>query len=108
MHPRASYSKASQGLFVQPRVERIFTPLAISPGPSWRQSPSRYAIRAGRNSPGRGLRYLRTIMVIAGVHQRFSSRLRRCAAAEILTEFLIDLISNQIPMFKYPNPKHGV
>ena len=55
-YPSASCSKASQGLFVQPRVERIFTPLAISPGPSWRQSPSRYAIRAGRNSPGRGLR----------------------------------------------------
>ena len=40
-----------------------------------RQSSNRYAIRARRNSPDKEFRYLRTIIVIAGVHQRFSSKL---------------------------------
>ncbi len=40
-----------------------------------RQSLSRYAIRAGRNSPDKEFRYLRTIIVIAGVHQRLASKL---------------------------------
>ena len=70
-----SCSKASRGLFVQLRVMSIFTHLAISPSPSLRQSPSRYAIHAGRNLPDKEFRYLRTIIVIAGVHQRFGSRL---------------------------------
>ncbi len=68
-------SKASRGLFVRPRVTRIFTGNAISPSPSLRQSPSRYAIRAGRNLPDKEFRYLRTVIVTAGVHPRFSSRL---------------------------------
>ena len=68
-----NYSKASRGLFVQLRVTSIFTRLAISPSPSLRQSPSRYAIRAGRNSPVKEFRYLRTVIVTAGVHPRFSS-----------------------------------
>ena len=38
-----------------------------------RQSPNRYAIRAGRNSPVKEFRYLRTVIVTAGVHPRFSS-----------------------------------
>ena len=42
-------SKALRGLFVLLRVTRIFTRSSISPGPSSRQCPSRYAIRAGRN-----------------------------------------------------------
>ena len=66
-------SKASRGLFVRLRVTSIFTRLAISPSPSLRQSPSRYAIRAGRNSPVKEFRYLRTVIVTAGVHPRFSS-----------------------------------
>ncbi len=50
VNPIARCSKASRGLFVQLWVESIFTPLAISPSPSLRQSLTRYAIRAGRNS----------------------------------------------------------
>ncbi len=42
-------SKAPRGLFVLLRVVRIFTDTAISPGPSSRQCPTRYAFRAGRN-----------------------------------------------------------
>ena len=49
----------------------IFTHLAISPSPSLRQFSSRYAIRAGRNLPDKEFRYLRTVIVTAGVHPRF-------------------------------------
>jgi len=80
VHPIASCSKASRGLFVQLRVKGIFTPLAISPSPSSRQSPTRYAIRAGQNSPDKEFRYLRTVIVTAGVHRRLDSKLR-CIAA---------------------------
>jgi hypothetical protein len=73
LKPISSYSKASRGLFVRLWVTGIFTGLAISPSPSLRQYPSRYAIRAGRNLPDKEFRYLRTIIVIAGVHQRFGS-----------------------------------
>ena len=75
LNPMPSCSKASRGLFVRPRVTSIFTRHAISPSPSLRQSPNRYAIRAGRNLPDKEFRYLRTIIVIAGVHPRFGSRL---------------------------------
>jgi len=44
-----SCSKAPRGLFVLLRVHGIFTATSISPGPSLRQRPARYAIRAGRN-----------------------------------------------------------
>jgi len=71
-----SYSKASRGLFVQLRVTGIFTGSVISPSPSLREFSSRYAIRAGRNLPDKEFRYLRTIIVIAGVHPRFSRKLR--------------------------------
>jgi hypothetical protein len=47
--PTSSCSKGSRGLSVQPRVLGIFTETTVSPGPSLRQRPSRYAIRAGRN-----------------------------------------------------------
>jgi hypothetical protein len=47
--PTSSCSKGSRGLSVQPRVLGIFTETTVSPGPSKRQRPSRYAIRAGRN-----------------------------------------------------------
>ena len=53
----------------------IFTHLAISPSTSLRQLSTRYAIRAGRNLPDKEFRYLRTIIVIAGVHPRFSQEL---------------------------------
>ena len=47
--PISSCSKGSRGLSVWPRVLGIFTETAISPSPSLRQRPTRYAIRAGRN-----------------------------------------------------------
>ena len=68
-----SYSKAPRGLFVLSRVTRIFTGISISPSPSLRQRPSRYTIRAGRNLPDKGFRYLRTVIVTAAVHWGFSS-----------------------------------
>jgi hypothetical protein len=70
-----SYSKAPRGLFVQLWVTRIFTGISISPSPSLRQRPSRYTIRAGRNLPDKGLRYLRTVIVTAAAYQGFSSKL---------------------------------
>ena len=76
MHGRvtmARWSKAPRGLFVLPQVARICTGTAISPGPQRRQCSTRYAIRAGRNLPDKEFRYLRTIIVIAAVHQGFGS-----------------------------------
>jgi hypothetical protein len=70
-----SYSKAPRGLFVLSRVTRIFTGLAISPSPSLRQRSGRYTIRAGRNLPDKGFRYLRTVIVTAAVHRGFGSEL---------------------------------
>ena len=72
----SSYSKAPRGLFVLLRVRRIFTPTSISPGPSLRQCPTCYTIRAGRNLPDKEFRYLRTVIVTAAVHRGFSSKLR--------------------------------
>ena len=69
-----NYSKALRGLFVLLRVTRIFTRISIWPGPSLRQCPSRYAIRAGRNLPDKEFRYLRTVIVTAAVHRGFSSK----------------------------------
>ena len=64
-------SKAPRGLFVLSRVGRIFTATSISPGPSSRQRPDRYTIRAGRNLPDKEFRYLRTVIVTAAVHRGF-------------------------------------
>ena len=66
-----SYSKAPWGLFVLLQVDGIFTVIAISPGSSLRQFPSRYAFHAGQILPEKVFRYLRTIIVIADVHRRF-------------------------------------
>ena len=71
--PVPGYSKAPRGLFVLPRVARIFTGIAISPGGLPRQCSTRYAIRAGRNLPDKEFRYLRTVRVTAAVHRGFSS-----------------------------------
>src|SRR5205814_3897938 len=71
----ASCSKAPWGLFVLLWVARIFTGLSISPGPSLRQCPDRYAFRAGRNLPDKEFRYLRTVIVTAAVYWGFSSEL---------------------------------
>ena len=67
-----SCSKAARGLSVLVRVNGIFTAIAISPGPSLRQCPYHYAIRAGRNLPDKEFRYLRTVIVTAAVHWGFS------------------------------------
>jgi hypothetical protein len=69
--PVPSCSKAPRGLFVLARVTRIFTGISISPSPSLRQRPDRYAIRAGRNLPDKEFRYLRTVIVTAAVHWGF-------------------------------------
>ena len=61
-------SKAPRGLFVLLRVAGIFTGNGISPDPSLRQSPDRYAIRAGRNLPDKEFRYHRTVIVTAAIH----------------------------------------
>src|SRR5262249_3548827 len=74
--PTSSCSKGSRGLSVQPRVLGIFTETTVSPGPSKRQRPSRYAIRAGRNLPDKEFRYLRTVIVTAAVYRGLVSRLR--------------------------------
>src|SRR5919202_687005 len=74
--PTSSCSKGSRGLSVQPRVLGIFTETTVSPDPSLRQRPSRYAIRAGRNLPDKEFRYLRTVIVTAAVYRGLDSRLR--------------------------------
>ena len=71
----ASCSKAPWGLFVLLWVARIFTGRSISPGPSLRQCPDRYAFRAGRNLPDKEFRYLRTVIVTAAVYWGFGSEL---------------------------------
>ena len=73
--PMSSCSKGSRGLSVLPRVSRIFTTSAISPGPWLRQRPNRYAFRAGRNLPDKEFRYLRTVIVTAAVYLGFISEL---------------------------------
>jgi hypothetical protein len=79
--PISGCSKGSRGLSVLPRVLGIFTETAISPSPSLRQRPTRYAIRAGRNLPDKEFRYLRTVIVTAAVYRGLVSVLR----AEALT-----------------------
>ena len=91
-----NYSKASRGLFVRLRVTSIFTRLAISPSPSLRQFSSRYAIRAGRNSPDKEFRYLRTVIVTAGVHPRFSSKLR---SEELTPPFNVRTLARRHPLY---------
>ena len=64
----SDYSKAPRGLFVLLRVGRIFTANSISPSPSLRQRPDRYAFRAGRNLPDKEFRYLRTVIAVSYTH----------------------------------------
>ena len=66
-------SKAPRGLFVHVEVGRVFTAIAISPSKPSRQLLARYAIHAGQNSPGKELRYLRTVIVTAAVHRSLNS-----------------------------------
>src|SRR5690554_1511217 len=72
----SSCSKAPRGLSVLSRVTCIFTGNMISPSPSLRQRPNRYAFRAGQNLPDKEFRYLRTVIVTAAVYWGFSSMLR--------------------------------
>jgi hypothetical protein len=74
-NPMSGCSKAPRGLFALPRVTCIFTGTSISPDPSLRQRPDRYAIRAGRNLPDKEFRYLRTVIVTAAVYRGFDSKL---------------------------------
>ena len=73
--PMPSCSKGSRGLSVLPRVSRIFTTSAISPGLWPRQRPNRCAFRAGRNLPDKEFRYLRTVIVTAAVYRGLGSPL---------------------------------
>ena len=68
-------SKAPRGLFALSWVTSIFTGTSISPDPSLRQRPDRYAIRAGRNLPDKEFRYLRTVIVTAAVYRGFDQEL---------------------------------
>ena len=74
-NPMSGCSKAPRGLFALPRVTCIFTGISISPDPSLRQRPDRYAIRAGRNLPDKEFRYLSTVIVTAAVYRGFNSEL---------------------------------
>ena len=74
-NPISGCSKAPRGLFALSRVTCIFTGTSISPDPSLRQRPDRYAIRAGRNLPDKEFRYLRTVIVTAAVYRGFDSKL---------------------------------
>ena len=74
-NPVTGCSKAPRGLFVPQRVTSIFTRISISPDPSLRQRPDRYAIRAGRNLPDKEFRYLRTVIVTAAIDRGFGSKL---------------------------------
>ena len=69
----STFSKAPRGLFVHVEVGRVFTAIAISPSKPSRQLLARYAIHAGQNSPGKELRYLRTVIVTAAVHRSLNS-----------------------------------
>jgi hypothetical protein len=97
-NPIPSYSKAPRGLFVLLRVRRIFTPTSISPGPSLRQCPARYAIRAGRNLPDKEFRYLRTVIVTAAVHRGFGSKLRH-ARARLTSPLNLPALGRRQPLY---------
>jgi hypothetical protein len=83
--PISGCSKGSRGLSVLPRVLGIFTETAISPSPSLRQRPTRYAIRAGRNLPDKEFRYLRTVIVTAAVYRGLVSKLRHPKVTNLST-----------------------
>ncbi len=94
----ASYSKAPRGLFVLLRVTRIFTRPSISPSPSLRQCPDRYAFRAGRNLPDKEFRYLRTVIVTAAVHRGFNSWLQS-TVADLTTPLNLPALGRRQPLY---------
>src|SRR5574344_2085032 len=72
-NPISSYSKAPWGLSVWSQVTSIFTSTTIAPRTLSRQLPNHYAFRAGQNLPEKEFRYLRTVIVPAGVYWGFRS-----------------------------------
>jgi len=62
-----------------------------------RQCPSRYAFPAGRNLPGKGLRYLRTLIVKAAVHRSLNPRLQ-----------ISDIRNRTNPKSNSRNPASGI
>jgi hypothetical protein len=67
----SGYSEASRGLSVLPWVAGVLTGITISSGLSSRQRGTRWTIHAGRNLPDKEFRYLRTVIVTAGVYPGF-------------------------------------
>lgn len=75
-------------------LSRIFTTISISWSQFWRQRGSRYTIRAGRNLPVKGFRYLRTVRVTAAVywglynlHKQINFTLQHRAGVRFYTSF---------------------
>src|SRR5215510_9037742 len=78
------------------RVTGIFTGTTSSLRCSLRQSPDRYAIRAGRNLPDKEFRYLRTVIVTAAIHWGFNSRLHPC---ELTSPFNLPALGRRQPPY---------
>ena len=74
--PMSSCSKGSRGLSVLPRVIRIFTNIAISPGPCLRHRPHLYALLSVRHLPHNDFPYLSTFIVPSAVYLCLVSPLR--------------------------------
>ena len=68
-------SKGPRGLSVPPRVRGVCTTITISPSPSLRQCPSRYAIHARQQLTDKEFRYLRTLIVRAAIHRSLGRKL---------------------------------
>jgi hypothetical protein len=96
--PIPSCSKAPRGLSVQSWVTGIFADTTISPSPSLRQRPSRYAVRAGRNLPDKEFRYLRTVIVTAAIHRCFGLE-RRPAEARLTPLLNIPALGRRQPLY---------
>ena len=93
-----SCSEAPRGLFVQQRVTGIFTGSSISPSSWLRERSSRYAFRAGRNLPGKGLRYHRTVIVTAAVHPSLYRKLIPYKM-EITSRFNLRALGTRRPLY---------
>ena len=83
----SGYSKAPRGLSVQQQVTGILTGSSISPSSWLRERSSRYTFRAGRNLPGKGLRYLSTDTVTAAVHPSLDRELNLYKSKGITPSF---------------------
>ena len=62
-------SEAPRGLRFPLEVFGLCTKMVGSPGSSLRQRGSRYSIDAGRQLTGKGLRYLKIVIVTTAVYQ---------------------------------------